>query len=181
MNIYSTYHVSYIPAFDGQGIFKKTNEEINMFEAELENHTDPMQREMNDSEDADFEAPSTDVAIPGEDLITLLEAYEAIKDRMDGLQAERNALREEIQTHLAGNNISYTEVPVPSGRAYKVSLSSRIMETVTREGKSFIKVHATPELLESLIRINERETLAIREMTGVPRQSLFNRVQGPES
>ena len=162
-----------------------------MSEAEIETQPDSMNTETNGSEYPDFEGPidpntgmhdhvqgeTTDPAIPDEKLIKLLESYEVLKDRMDALQAERNVLREEIQMHAVENDIGYTEVPVPTGRAYKVSISNRIMETVTKEGKSFIKVHATPELLDSLIKTTERETLTIREMSGVPRQSLFNRLQ----
>lgn len=120
-------------------------------------------------------------SIPDEALIRLMEAYETLKDRMDALQAERNMLREEIQSHMGEKGIKFSEIPVPSGRAYKVSLSSRIIETVTREGKTFIKVNAAPALLESLIKVSERDTLAIREMTGVPRQVLLNRLHGLSS
>jgi len=124
---------------------------------------------------------NTDNAVLGDDqLRELMEAYEGLKDKMDAMQAERNALREQISGHMQKKGFDYTEVPVSSGRAYKVSWTNRIFETVTREGKSFIKVHATPELLDSLIKTAERETLAIREMTGVPRQSLFNRLNDQE-
>jgi hypothetical protein len=155
--------------------------------AEIDTQTEPTNFETNSHEYDGFETADelasgtpitlSDPTAPDEKLIKLLESYEILKDRMDALQAERNVMREEIQSHMAEAEIGYSEVPVPTGRAYKVSLSNRIMETVTREGKSFIKVHATPELLDSLIRTTERETLAIREMTGVPRQSLFNRLQ----
>ncbi len=166
-----------------------------MFEAELETQQDHTDIDTKGSEYHDFEGPvestadmhenevdeTANAVVPDEAFIKLLESYEVLKDKMDALQAERNVLREDIQTHMMEHDVGYSEVPVPSGRAYKVSVSNRIMETVTREGKSFIKVHATPELLDSLLRTTERDTLAIREMTGVPRQSLFNRLQDPEN
>jgi len=158
----------------------KEFEEINMTEAEITNvsETMEMQTDADDSYVPDTGSDSTVIA--DDELRKLMEEYEVLKDKMDSMQAERNVLREQISGHLQDHSIEYTEVPVPSGRAYKVSLSTRIIETVTREGKSFIKVHATPELLESLVKSVERETLAIREMTGVPRQSLFNRLNEQE-
>jgi len=159
-----------------EAVQDKEIEEINMSETEVEQNIDSMPTEMNTLEDVDFDSKHTEASDPGAELIKLLESYEILKDKIDGLQAERNVLREAIQDNMLESKIEYTEVPVPTGRAYKVSLSNRIIETVTREGKSFIKVHSTPELLDSLIKSNERETLAIREMTGVPRQSLFNRI-----
>jgi hypothetical protein len=150
-----------------------------MFETELADSAAGDELDLQTNDMPEFQ-PATEIQIGDENLRDLLEKYESLKDKMDALQAERNVLREDISEKMVERDLEYSEVPVPSGRAYRVSLTSRMVETVTREGKSFIKVHATPELLESLIKSSERETLAIRELTGVPKQSLFNKLNDGE-
>lgn len=124
----------------------------------------------------EFSIPISEDAEPGEKLRELLNIYESLKDQMDALQAQKQVLRDRITETMYEGDVRDTEVPMKSGRAFKVTLTARIIETVTREGKSFIKVHATPELLDSLIKTSEKDVLGIRELTGVPKQALFNRL-----
>ena len=109
-----------------------------------------------------------------------VQELESLFQRYDRLNQEKNLITEQLSdakfeieqmfnNHLgiAGDSIDKPQMTyaIPSmQKAFRVSRITRTSERVTKEGKSFIKIHATPELLENLIRTSETSYVEIREM-----------------
>jgi len=98
------------------------------------------------------------------DRMTLyLDAREHIKDRMDALHAEKMKIEEAIEALMYCGRVQYQKVTATSGRVYGVNYSDRVGETVTREGKTFIRCNAPPAMLDHLIKVTEKKTVSIVE------------------
>jgi hypothetical protein len=102
----------------------------------------------------------------------LFERYNKYVTQRNALDSKARAVKAEIETmflkhiEIAGDDI---EKPILTyacfnlKKTFRLSKRTRKTETVTKEGKSFIKIHANPEMIKDLIRTSETEYVEIRE------------------
>jgi hypothetical protein len=98
-------------------------------------------------------------------LISLLSHHlVSLREQIEALKKEAKTTHEALEKAVYDAEIFDCDFPYAISVNMNLFRNETNIETVTREGRSFIKVHATPELLDSLITTEEKTTFLFREM-----------------
>lgn len=94
----------------------------------------------------------------------LLTMWEKEKEIQRVSKVAQDNLKEQIELRMEHDGLTSVTAETETGGRWNVSMKTVKRETVTKLGRSYIKVHAAPESWPEYIKTTESKTTTIRRL-----------------